>query len=101
MLHEILVALLGQAGGVIKNKGDGLRVSSFIQISDKGHMNKVYDFRPHGAFSRMFRPSSKKSWEIDKTTNNLSIDKLFVIPQILLSVKGQINVFTFLSFMSR
>ena len=40
-------------------------------------------------------------WEIVKTTNNLLIDKLFVISQIQLHVfvKGQIDVFIFLSFM--
>ena len=43
--------------------------------------------------------NSHQDLEIDKTTNNLSIDKLFVISQILLFVKGQIDVFTFLGFM--
>ena len=29
MLHEILLALLGHSGGIVKDKGDGLKVNSF------------------------------------------------------------------------
>ena len=52
------------------------------------------DLRPRGSILRLIR-----SRKLTKRQIIVSIDKLFVISHILLFVKGQTDVFTFLSFM--
>ena len=58
MLHEILLALLGQTGGVIKNKGDGLKVSSSFCYVHKMIEYVALSCRPRTILVRMFRPSA-------------------------------------------
>ncbi|XP_052795876.1 gamma-tubulin complex component 4-like isoform X1 [Mya arenaria] len=52
MLHEVLLALLGHSGGVVKDKGDGLKVESdlpFMHSADEEQLNYVCRLGTHYA----------------------------------------------------
>lgn len=57
MLHEVLLALMGHSGGVIKDRGDGLKVQSdlpFLAKSDEEQLNYLCRLGTHFAALNAF-----------------------------------------------